>query len=135
MDASSRENSVSGYFTNTTNNNKGKALTSCLAEVVSLLKLISIYIYVCIYFYLYSRTRLGYKNSVSGEYSNTTNNKNKRTALTSRPSEVVSVLKPRAIWRLHDIARTNIVWCIGIQGGGGGGAFIAQWTCNNISIG
>ena len=38
-------------------------------------------------------------------------------------------------WLLHDIAITNIVWCIAYKGGVGGGVYIAQWWCNSIAIG
>jgi len=40
-----------------------------------------------------------------------------------------------AHWPLHDIAMTNIVWCVVYTGGVGGEAYIAQWVCNSIAIG
>jgi len=36
---------------------------------------------------------------------------------------------------LHDIAMTNSVRCIADKGGVGGGAYIAQYSCNRIAIG
>jgi len=38
-------------------------------------------------------------------------------------------------WPLHDIAITNIVWCMPYKGSVGGGAYIAQWVRNSIAIG
>ena len=40
----------------------------------------------------------------------------------------------RESWPLHDIAITNIVWCIAYKGRVGGGAYIAQWLCISIAI-
>jgi len=40
-----------------------------------------------------------------------------------------------ARWPLHDIAIANIVWCMAFKGGVGGGACIAQWSCNSIELG
>ena len=38
-------------------------------------------------------------------------------------------------WPLHNIAITDIVWCMASNGGVGGGAYIAQWPCISIAIG
>ena len=40
----------------------------------------------------------------------------------------------KATWPLHDIAITNIVWCMPYKGGVGGRAYIAQWSCNSNAI-
>ena len=37
-------------------------------------------------------------------------------------------------WPLHDIAGTNIVRCMAYKKGVGGGAYIAQWSCNRVSF-
>jgi len=43
---------------------------------------------------------------------------------------------PPPSWPLHDIAITNIVWCMAYNRGVGGvGGYIAQWSCNSIAIG
>ena len=36
---------------------------------------------------------------------------------------------------LHDIAITNIVWCMAYKKDVGRRAYIAQWSCNSIAIG
>jgi len=38
-------------------------------------------------------------------------------------------------WPLHDIAFTNIVWCMVYKRRVGGRAYIARWSCNSIVIG
>ena len=38
-------------------------------------------------------------------------------------------------WSSHNIAITNIVWCMAKTRGVGGGAYIAQWPCTSIAIG
>jgi len=38
-------------------------------------------------------------------------------------------------WPLHDIAITNIVWCMAYKGSVGGGAYLAQWARDSIAIG
>ena len=38
-------------------------------------------------------------------------------------------------WPLHNIAITNIVWCMAYNRGVGGEAYIEQWSCNGIAIG
>jgi len=38
-------------------------------------------------------------------------------------------------WPLHDIAIANIVWSMAYKRGVGGGAYIAQWSCNSIATG
>ena len=42
---------------------------------------------------------------------------------------------PSPTWPLHDIAITYIVWCMAQTGRVGDGAYIAQWSCNSITIG
>jgi len=39
------------------------------------------------------------------------------------------------VWPLHNIAITNMVWCMVYNRGVGGGAYIARWSCNSIAIG
>ena len=46
-----------------------------------------------------------------------------------------SVSTRTATWPLHDIAISNIVWCMAFKGRVGGRACIAQWLCNSIAIG
>ena len=41
---------------------------------------------------------------------------------------------PPPPWPLHDIAITNIVWCVEYKRAVGEGAYIAQWSCNSIAI-
>jgi len=36
-------------------------------------------------------------------------------------------------WPLHDIAITNIVWCMAYTRGSGGESYIAQYACNSIA--
>jgi len=38
-------------------------------------------------------------------------------------------------WLLHDMAITNIVWCMAYNRGVGGRLYIAQWSCNSIAVG
>ena len=38
-------------------------------------------------------------------------------------------------WPSRNIAITNVVWCVAYKRGVGGGAYIAQWSCNSIPIG
>ena len=40
-----------------------------------------------------------------------------------------------AVWPLHDIAITNIVWYMAYTGRDGGRAYIARWSCDSIIIG
>jgi len=49
--------------------------------------------------------------------------------------EQARVQQPVGSWPLPDIAIPNIVWCTSYIGGVGEGAYIAQWSCNNIAIG
>ena len=38
-------------------------------------------------------------------------------------------------WPLHDNATTKMVWCTAYKRGGGGGAYIAQWSYTSDALG
>ena len=71
------------------------------------------YIYVCIYIYLYIYLYI-YIYAPA--------------AFSGVPCNHCRQLAPRTL--VNDSAVTNIVWYVSYKGGVGGGAYVAQWSCN-----
>jgi len=70
--------------------------------------------------------------TASQEYVNTYSTRRVLSCDFSVQGELTSTGDP---WPLHDIAITNISWCMAQKGAVGKRAYIAQWSCNSIAIG